>query len=120
MAFDIEFTDEFGTWFRSLSVSQQQAVEARVELLGEHGPNLKRPVVGEIQASAFAPQMKELRCSKDGALRVLFVFDPRRTAILLLGGDKSGQWEDWYRHAVPDADRLYRAYLEELEEEGLL
>ena len=64
--------------------------------------------------------MKELRVSKGGALRVLFAFDPRRHAILLLGGDKSGRWSEWYRWAVPAADDLYDTHLGELRDEGLL
>ena len=64
--------------------------------------------------------MKELRASSDGALRALFMFDPRRQVILLLGGDKSGQWEQWYRWAIPTADDLYDVYLDELRAEGLL
>ena len=64
--------------------------------------------------------MKELRASKGGALRVLFAFDPRRHAILLLGGDKSGQWHRWYDRAIPEADRLHDVHLEELRGEGLL
>jgi hypothetical protein len=51
---------------------------------------------------------------------VLFIFDPRRTALLLVGGAKAGAWEDWYEHAVPAADELYEVYLEELRKEGLL
>lgn len=58
--------------------------------------------------------MKELRVSKEGALRVLFAFDPRRHAILLVGGDKSGRWAEWYRLAIPEADDLYDAHLGEL------
>lgn len=65
-------------------------------LLAEHGPALWRPVVGEITSSRH-PNMKELRASKGGALRVLFSFDPRRHAILLFGGDKTGHPEEWYR-----------------------
>ena len=64
--------------------------------------------------------MKELRASPGGALRVLFMFDPRRQAILLLGGDKSGEWAAWYAWAVPAADELYDVYLDELREEGLI
>ena len=52
-------------------------------------------------ASSRHANMKELRASSDGALRVLFAFDPRRTAILLLSGNKSGLWDEWYRTAVP-------------------
>ena len=55
--------------------------------------------------------MKELRVSKDGALRVLFIFDPLRRAVFLLGGDKTGQWTEWYRSAIPIADDLYDEYL---------
>lgn len=57
--------------------------------------------------------------SQGGALRVLFAFDPRRHVILLLGGDKSGQWEEWYEIAIPAADALYDIHMEELWEEGL-
>lgn len=64
--------------------------------------------------------MKELRASKGGALRVLFMFDPRRQVILLLGGDKTGNWAGWYETAVPLADDLYDTYLDELTEEGLI
>jgi hypothetical protein len=64
--------------------------------------------------------MKELRAARGGALRVLFMFDPRRQVILLLGGDKSGEWEAWYLEAVLEADELYGTYLNELRTEGLI
>ena len=65
--------------------------------------------------------MKELRISAGGRrLRVLFAFDPRGTAILLFGGDKTGQWAGWYADAVAMADELYETYLGELRDEGLL
>ena len=63
--------------------------------------------------------LKELR-PLGGSLRVLFVFDPRRSAILLLGGDKAGQWQRWYVEMIPLAERLYAEYLAELRREGLL
>ena len=88
-------------------------------LLAEHGPALRRPIVAEI-ASSRHPNLKELRISKGGALRVLFAFDPRRHAILLLGGDKSGEWEKSYRWAVPAADDRYDTHLQELRNEGLI
>ena len=88
-------------------------------LLAENGPSLKRPVVGEIKTSRHT-NLKELIVSAAGALRVLFAFDPRRHAILLLGGDKSGNWDAWYATAVPQADALYDEHLQELRDEGLL
>ena len=120
MIYDIEVTDEFGEWFRALAEDDADAVAARVELLAEGGPNLKGPVIGEIRNSQHAPRMKELRCGTTGAIRVLFCFDPLRTAILLLGGTKAGRWDEWYRQSIPQADRLYEVYLEELKKEGLL
>lgn len=116
---EVEFTDEFGEWWDGLTPEQQEALDDRVMLLAEVGPSLRRPVVGEITWSRHA-NMKELRVSKAGALRVLFAFDPRRHAILLLGGDKSGRWKEWHGWAIPRADDLYDTHLEELRAEGLL
>jgi hypothetical protein len=121
VGFEVEGTDDFATWYLSLQPTEQAAIDVRIDLLTEHGPNLKRPVVGAVVGSKFDPQMKELRASVGtSVLRVLFMFDPRRTAILLLGGNKSGQWRAWYRTAIPEADRLYDVYLEELRDEGML
>jgi hypothetical protein len=116
---EIEFTEEFEAWWDSLSIDQQEAVTDRVVLLGQRGPDLGRPVVERIHRSRHH-NMKELRASKGGALRVLFMFDPRRQMILLLGGDKSGEWNDWYDTAIPLADDLYDRYLEDLRKEGLI
>jgi hypothetical protein len=119
MLYEVNITDEFGDWWEGLSVTQQEDISARVELLEQSGPALGRPVVDRVTTSAFH-HMKELRCSSDGTLRVLFAFDPRREAILLFGGDKAGDWSDWYERAVPEADRLYTEYLRELRREGFI
>lgn len=116
---EVEVTDQFLEWWHGLSVEQQESVTDRVDLLSERGPELGRPVVDRIRASRHH-NMKELRAAKGGALRVLFMFDPRREIILLLGGDKSGEWESFYEWAVPLADQLYETYLQELRDEGLI
>lgn len=116
---EIEFTDEFEHWWDGLDLAQQAALAGRVELLGEHGPDLGRPAVDRISGSRHH-NMKELRASEGGALRVLFTFDLRRHAILLLGGDKTGRWSEWYEWAIPAADDLYAVYLDELRQEGLI
>lgn len=112
--FAIETTREFDEWFDGLSAKQRAAIVARLDVLRTEGPALKRPIVGEVVGSAYDPQMKELRVGSDGALRVLFIFDPRRVAVLLVGGDKTGQWKKWYRRAIRDADRLYAAHLKRI------
>ncbi len=116
---EVEVTDEFIEWWEALSVDQQESVTDRVDFLAGQGPDLGRPVVDRISTSRHH-NMKELRASKGGALRVLFAFDPRRQVILLLGGDKSGDWDTWYEWAVPAADDLYDRYLDELRDEGLI
>jgi hypothetical protein len=100
-------------------MEQQAALAVRVELIAERGPALGRPAVERIQSSRHH-NMKELRASEGAALRVLFIFDPRRQVILLLGGDKTGAWNEWYEWAVPAADDLYNDYLDELQKEGLI
>ena len=110
MAWEILYSEPFEEWWGDLTEPQQDALTARIELLKERGPNLGRPTVDRIESSRHQ-NMKELRASKDGALRVLFVFDPLRRAVFLLGGDKTGRWTEWYRTAVSIADDLYDEYL---------
>jgi len=64
--------------------------------------------------------MRELRIQHAGnPYRVLYAFDPRRIAILLIGGEKTGN-DRWYDEFVPVADDLYDEHIKQLEEEGLL
>jgi hypothetical protein len=112
---EVEYTDEFGAWWETLTDEEQETVADAVEALQRHGPVLGRPFVDTIKSSRH-PNMKELR-PRRGNIRILFAFDPRRIAILLIGGDKSGQWEEWYRRMIPIADRLYDEHLETLRKE---
>lgn len=119
VAWEVEYTNEFEEWWDSLPADEQAAVQARVALLQQHGPRLRRPTVGAIKGSRHDPQMKELRIAvAGGQLRILFVFDPRRVAVLLVGGNKIGQWNAWYPTAMREADELYETLLHELREEG--
>ena len=113
----MRYTDQFEEWWDDLDESAQDAVAARVEVLEEIGPALGRPAVDQIKSSRHQ-NMKELRASADGALRVLFAFDPERRAILLIGGNKTGSWNRWYEEMVPVADDLFDDHLQELDLEG--
>jgi len=115
---DVEGTDQFAEWYAQLEDEQQDAVNAAVDLLADRGPALGRPIVGAIVGSSIK-NMKEL-VPPVPHLRVLFVFDPRRTAILLIGGDKTGRWQQWYDEFIPLAEKLYAKYLEDLRQEGVL
>ena len=111
---DIYQTGEVAAWMEDLRRSDPQAaekVEAAVDVLSEYGPTLGRPLVDSLKASAIA-NLKELR-PRQTTIRVLFVFDPWRSAILLIAGDKAGQWKAWYERAIPQAEELYAVYLKE-------
>jgi len=113
MAWEVEFTGEFERWWNSLAEEEQVEIAAKVELLEEHGPTLPRPHADVITSSRHA-NMKELRGKVDERyLRVLYAFDPRRTALLLIGGDKTGD-SKWYEKFVPIADDLFDRHLKEL------
>jgi len=117
-SWEVEFTDQFKAWWETLGVEDQRALTAAVQLLERDGPALGRPLADTIKTSRH-PNMKELRPPAT-ALRVLFAFDPRRTAILLIGGSKARRWQEWYVEYVPLADRLYDEHLAELRREGEL
>lgn len=79
------------------------------------GPNLKRPLVGKINGSQLLKSLKELRPGSAGKseIRILFVFDPERKAVMLVAGDKRNRWNKWYDKAIPEAERRYRRWLEQ-------
>jgi hypothetical protein len=116
VAWEVEYTDAFGSWWEALSQDEQEEVAAKVTLLEERGPVLPRPHSDAIVTSKHA-NMKELRGSvQQRELRVLYAFDPRRKAILLIGGDKTGN-PKWYDEFVPIADKLFDKHLEAIEKE---
>jgi hypothetical protein len=118
MEWQVEYTDEFEAWWDRLTEGEQEDIYAKVLLLREQGPTLPRPHAELVHSSRHA-NMKELRVQHAGRpYRVLFAFDPRRCAIILIGGDKTGQVR-WYDVFVPIADQLYDDHLEALKREGV-
>ena len=116
---EVEYTDEFGHWWETLSPIEQSSLEASVRLLEQFGPHLARPHVDTVNGSRHF-NMKELRTQCKGRpLRTFFAFDPRRCAVLLIGGDKTGD-DRFYDRMIPIADRLFDEYLREIQEEGLI
>jgi hypothetical protein len=119
MACEVEFTDEFNVWWESLNEDEQDDVAAIVGVLEAYGPGLRRPYSGIIKGSKHQ-NMKELIVQHKGQpYRVRYIFDPRRNAILLLGGNKTGDAR-WYEVNVPLADKIYDDYLQRIEREGLI
>lgn len=116
---EVEYTDEFERWWQNLTEPERIDLVAGVELLEQIGPQLTRPYSDTVKGSKH-PNMKELRIQSQGRpLRTFYAFDPRRCAILLIGGDKTGD-DRFYEKMIPRADRLYDEYLVELKKEGLI
>ena len=117
MTWDVEYTDDFGAWWNALTEAEQESIDASVRLLETMGPQLPFPHGSDVKRSRHG-HMRELRIQRAGRpYRVLYAFDPRRAAILLIGGDKTGN-DRWYEVYVPIADRLYDDHLKELAEEA--
>lgn len=113
MAYEVEFTDEFGEWWYGLTAEEQDSVTSIVGLLEDLGPHLGSPHSSGIYGSRHH-HMRELRIQHAGRpYRVLYAFDPRRMAILLIGGDKTGD-DRWYSRMIPFADTLYDQHLREI------
>ena len=119
MVWSVEYTNEFGDWWETPAASEREDVSAVVDLSGEQGPGLPYPQCSGIKGSRRG-HMRELRVQGGGKpIRVFHAFDPRRTAVPLVGGDKTGD-DLFHRRFVPLADRLYDVHLEELREEGAI
>lgn len=102
-------------WLASLDDCSREQVVAAIELLEDRGPRLGRPIVDSVTASRHK-NMKELRPGSSGRseLCVLFAFDPERSAIMLIAGDKAGDWKRWYKKNIPLADDLFGDHLARL------
>lgn len=112
MLWEIIFHAEFYDWFFEQEDAVQESIAMVLDILEEQGVLLGRPYVDTIKGSSF-PNMKELRVQHAGEpYRILFAFDPKRQAVLLLGGNKSGD-KRWYEKNIPVAERRFREYLAE-------
>jgi hypothetical protein len=115
-SWSVEFHPACEAWADGLEQSDAEALLAAVRVLRDAGPALGRPLVDAITSSRH-PNMKELRPGSSGRseIRVLFAFDRKRRAILLVGGDKQGRWVDWYEVNVPIADDRFAEHQAALE-----
>ncbi len=120
MPWAVKVTDEYAAWFTVLikeDLASATQVAQAVAALREEGPALGRPLVDRLKGATIH-HLKELRPGSRGRseIRIIFAFDPARSALLLLGGDKAGNWQRWYRDNIPIAERLYRDYTTENQE----
>ena len=116
MAWEVEYTDEFEVWWIGLSVDEQIDIDAVVGLLEEKGPNLPYPYSSDVKGTKYGA-IRELRIQHKGKpYRILYAFDSRRSAILLIGGKKIGG-KRWYEQHIPLAERIYKEHLKSLKDE---
>jgi hypothetical protein len=120
LAWAVKVTDKYAAWFTALikaDLGSAIQVAQAVAALREEGPTLGRPLVDRLKGARIH-HLKELRPGSKGRseIRIIFAFDPSRSALQLLGGDKAGNWQRWYRDNVPLAEQLYLDYTAEDEE----
>ena len=119
MAWEVESSSEYQEWSRDLTLAQQKSIGRIVNLLMEHGPTLATRYTKKVISSRHG-RMREMRVQSDGKpLRIFYAFDPRRVAILLIGGDKTGN-DRFYIEHVRIADQIYDRHLSNLRQEGLI
>lgn len=122
MAWMIVVVEPARSWLHQLRRADRATlilISKAIEALSIEGPALGRPLVDTIKGSRLA-NLKELRPGSAGAseVRLLFVFDPQRQAVILMGGDKAGNWQRWYRTAIPEAEAAYEEHLERSKKGG--
>jgi hypothetical protein len=110
------------SWLHELRTSDRttlRQIANAIDILAVEGPALGRPLVDTITGSEL-PNLKELRPGSAGGseIRLLFVFDPTRQAVFLVGGNKAGNWKRWYEQAIPEAEQAYGQYLRDSKETG--
>jgi hypothetical protein len=113
MIWEIQYHPDVVRWMMSLSFQDYENVLAALEALRLEGPSLGRPFVDHIKGSRYR-NMKELR-PRGKSFRLLFAFDPRRSAVILVAGDKSGNWRGWYEENIAVADSRFDEYLSNLD-----
>lgn len=116
---EVVLVGEVAAWFEALAEEDwdsAEQVEDAIDMLAVTGPTLGRPLVDRIKG-AENHHLKELRPGSSGSseIRILFAFDPVRRAVLLVAGDKAGNWQRWYDINIPLAEERYRAHLADLE-----
>jgi hypothetical protein len=121
VAYVLVMTPEVRAWLHDLRKRDRASaiqVGQAIGMLLEAGPELGRPLADRVRHSRLS-NLKELRPGSAGRseIRILYIFDPRRNAVLLVAGDvagdKAGKWEAWYRQAIPLAEQRYEDYLKQ-------
>jgi len=120
VSWEVEYTDEFEAWWQQdLDEGEHDEIAAVVGLLERKGPQLPYPYSSGVTRSRH-PHLRELRIQYRGhPYRILYAFDPRRVAVLLIGSRKTGR-DRWYEQLVPLADSFYDEHLNQLRKEGLI
>jgi hypothetical protein len=111
---EIITSENYDAWFQEQTEDDKALIRSKAYLLGEYGPNLKRPHADTLKGSKRLANLKELRAKTDvHVFRVAYIFDPERKGLLLIGGDKKGKnQKKFYKDMIREAEQIYAAYLE--------
>lgn len=117
MSWDVRLLEDVESWILGLDDNSYDLVASAIDQLATQGPTLGRPLADRIAGSRHH-NMKELRPGSAGSseVRILFAFDTKRRALLLIAGDKAGRWKKWYEENIPIADDRFDQWLEQEED----
>ena len=111
MAWEVDTTEEYDAWFLELTEDGQASIRMKIELLEEYGPHLPRPHADTLKGSKLSNLKELIAQTENHLLRVAFVFDETRKAVLLIGGDKKGKDEKrFYKNLIKQAENIYGQY----------
>lgn len=118
MGWQIIVVEPAKSWLHGLRRTDPETlrqISAALDQVAREGPGLGRPLVDTLQGSSIS-NLKELRPGSTGRteVRLIFAFDPERSAVILVGGDKAGNWKSWYPEAIKQAESAYEEHLRKL------
>jgi hypothetical protein len=116
---EIITSESYDVWFQGQKEDDKVIIRSKIYLLGEYGPNLKRPHADTLKGSKKLANLKELRPKTDAhEFRIAYIFDPERKGLLLTGGDKKGKnQKKFYKDLIREAEHIYADYLEKNKKE---
>lgn len=116
VTWSVLINEEVSDWMLTLDEAEYDQVVAALQALGVDGPALGRPFVDTVKGSRHK-NMKELR-PRGTHIRLLFAFDPLRQAVVLVAGDKTNRWKQWYEENIPVADERFDAHVKQVSQQA--
>jgi hypothetical protein len=113
-SWEIQMSEQVAEFLDSQPIEVRERIDMVLTVLSAEGPGLGRPLADSIANSSIR-NLKELRItsSSNSAIRILYCFTKSRIALLLVAGDKAGNWTNWYKEAIESAEETYERFTQD-------